>query len=425
MRDRIVAMGGRLTIESQPGRGTRVAGTIPVGLAQLTPDVEQLLQRATDALEECFAIYKAVRDSSGAVTDFAVEHLNDAACRDIGSPREALIGRTLGYLRPGYLQSEVFDWHRHALGAEGPSSLEDMSYEQTPASRRLLKAYEVRAVPVGGGRLAVTWREITERKREENELLLQSTILERAAEGVCLVRAADGAIVHSNPRFDQMFGYEPGELHGRHVSELTWEREPGEAERRTREILSRLDEHGEASYEQLVRHKDGTPFWSDIHVTAFEHADYGKVWVAVHRNVTARKRVQDALTLSEEHVRQAVEGSPLVLYTMDRNLRYTWALNNQVGMEGTETVVGRTDEELFGHEVARDLSRINRRALAGSRVRAQVELNREGGRVTLDLAVAPLRRDDGRVVGVAGVAYELTGRPVARFRAAAVPPLGG
>ncbi|HKR98214.1 MAG TPA: histidine kinase, partial [Candidatus Dormibacteraeota bacterium] len=78
MRDRIVALGGRLTVESTPGEGTRITGTVPVGLAQLTPDVATLLQRATDALDDCFAIYRAVRDSDGVVVDFAVEHLNDA-----------------------------------------------------------------------------------------------------------------------------------------------------------------------------------------------------------------------------------------------------------------------------------------------------------------------------------------------------------
>jgi PAS domain S-box-containing protein len=409
MRDRMVALGGRLTIESLPGRGTRVIGTIPVGFAQLTPDVEQLLQQATDALEDCFAIYKAVRDSNGQVVDFAVEHLNDAACRDTGHPREAQIGRTLGYLQPGYLQSDRFEWHRQAVDADGPSSLEDLSYERSSAGRRLRKAYELRGVAVGGDRLALSWRDITERKQKESELLLQSTILERTAEGVCLVRAADGAIVYSNPRFDEMFGYDRGELHRRHVSELGWE-----------------EERAAGSYEQLMRRKDGTPFWSETDLTEFEHPDYGKLWVAVYRDVTERKRAQLALGLSEEHVRLAVEGSPLVLYTMDRSLRYTWALNDQVGLNGAANVIGKTDEELFGPEAGRELSRINRRALSGVRVRAEVDLELEGTQATVDLAVAPLTRDDGRVVGVAGVAYDLTDRGrVRRFAPSPPPPPGG
>jgi PAS domain-containing protein len=327
-----------------------------------------------------------------------VEHLNDAACRDAGRSRESQIGRTLGYLQPGYLQADMFEWHRQALEADGPSSLEDVSYDRGEAGRRLRKAYEIRAVPVGGGRLALTWREITERKLAERELLLQSTILERATEGVCMVRAADGAIVYSNPRFEEMFG----------GSRFAWH-----------------DDLGEGTFTQLVPRGDGSEFWSESDVTAFEHPDYGKVWVLVHRDVTARKEAQEALRASEEHMRLAVEGSPLVLYTMDRSLRYTWVLNNQVGLEGDDAVIGRTDEELFGREVGKELSRINRRAMGGVHVRARVDLELADGPATVELSVSPLRLD-GRVIGVAGVAYDLTEHAQERrFTPVIVPPSGG
>ena len=51
MRDRVGAVGGRLAIGSVPGEGTCVAGSVPVGPAELPPQVETLLQRATEALE--------------------------------------------------------------------------------------------------------------------------------------------------------------------------------------------------------------------------------------------------------------------------------------------------------------------------------------------------------------------------------------
>jgi PAS domain-containing protein len=252
MRDRIVALGGRLTIDSSQGEGTRVIGTVPVGLTELTPDVERLFQRATDALDDCFAIYRAVRDSNGAVVDFTVEHLNDAACRYSGRPREAQVGRTLGYLDPEFFDSNLFAWQRAALDADGPSSLDEASYERGTDERRLQNAYELRAVPLGSGRLAVTWREITERKRHEDELLLQSAVLDRVAEGICLFRASDGLLLYSNPSFDRLFGHKPGELLGAHVSELGWSPE--------------LDERSGA--------------WVEGRITAFEHPDHGKLLVA-------------------------------------------------------------------------------------------------------------------------------------------------
>jgi signal transduction histidine kinase len=169
MRDRLVSLGGHLTIESTPGNGTRVSGTLPVGVGYLTPDVERLFKRATDALDDCFALYRAVRDPGGAVVDFTVEHLNDAACRATGRPRELQVGRTLGQLGPGYLESDEFAWHRKALEADGPSTLAHLVYETRENRQQLRRAFDLRAAPLGGGRLAVTWREVTEPEGGDGE----------------------------------------------------------------------------------------------------------------------------------------------------------------------------------------------------------------------------------------------------------------
>src|SRR3954454_7096677 len=107
MRDRIASVRGQTVLEPAPTGGTRVVGWVPVGLARLSPDVEMLLQRATDVFQDCFAIYNAVRDANGEPVDFVVEHVTDAACRDAGLPREVQLGRTLDQLRPAYLGDQL------------------------------------------------------------------------------------------------------------------------------------------------------------------------------------------------------------------------------------------------------------------------------------------------------------------------------
>ena len=84
MRDRIGAMGGTLAIESHPGAGTCVAGAVPMAPVDVPLPIDSLLRRATDALPDCFAVYRAVTDARGNVADFAVEHMNDAARRELG-----------------------------------------------------------------------------------------------------------------------------------------------------------------------------------------------------------------------------------------------------------------------------------------------------------------------------------------------------
>ncbi|KJU83209.1 PAS domain protein [Candidatus Magnetobacterium bavaricum] len=61
-----------------------------------------------------------------------------------------------------------------------------------------------------------TIHDITQRKSLEDEVKLSQEILNNVAEGVSLVRASDGVIVYTNPKFDRMFGYGQDELVGRY-----------------------------------------------------------------------------------------------------------------------------------------------------------------------------------------------------------------
>jgi PAS domain S-box-containing protein len=293
MRDRIGAMGGTLAIESHPGTGTRVMGAVPVAPVDLPPPIDSLLRRATDALPDCLAIYRAVPDARGNVVDFAVEHMNDAARREFGVGSQELVGRTIGRLRPDYLRSKTFRWLRHIVELEVPGGREDNAYESLEGERRrLLQSSELRAAPLGGGRVVVVWRDVTEHTRADEQLRLQSTVLRRAAEGVCLVRSSDAVIVYANERFEEIMGYEHGELEGRPVTDINWEDEPGQAELVAKQISADVERFGEARCELRNRRKDGSLIWCEAHVVAFDHPEHGRVWVSVQQDVTSQREAR-------------------------------------------------------------------------------------------------------------------------------------
>jgi len=302
MRDRIGAMGGTVAIESHPGAGTRVMGAVPVAPVDQPPPIDSLLRRATDALPDCFAIYRAVTDARGDVADFAVEHMNDAARRDLGLAGQEPVGQTLGRLQPDYLGSKAFRWLRHIVELEVPGGREDNAYEPIDgARRRLLQSSELRAAPLGGGRVVVVWRDVTEHARADEDLRLQSAVLRRAAEGVCLIRASDSMIVYTNERFTEIMGYEPGELDGRPVAEITWEDEPGQAELVVGQIVTDLERFGKARCELRNRRKDGTLIWCEAHVVAFDHPDHGRVWVSVQKDVTSKREARTRSSRGNGH----------------------------------------------------------------------------------------------------------------------------
>ena len=293
MRDRVGAMGGTLALESHPGQGTRAMGAVPIASFDLPAPLDSLLRRATDALPDCFAIYRAITDAHGEVVDFAVEHMNDAARRDLGVGAHEAIGQTIGRLQPDYLRSPAFRWLRHIVEHEVPSAREEKAYEPLAGERRrLIQSSELRAAPLGGRRVVVVWRDVTEHALVDEHLRLESTVLRLAAEGVCLVRASDGVIVYANHRFAEMMGYEPEELDGRPVTEITWEDEPGQAELVVRQIVATVERVGEARCELRNRRKDGSLIWSEAHVVGFDHPDHGRVWVSVQQDVTARREAQ-------------------------------------------------------------------------------------------------------------------------------------
>jgi PAS domain S-box-containing protein len=171
----------------------------------------------------------------------------------------------------------------------------------------LRRAYDVRGASLGGGRLVLSWREITERKRTEIERRMQSRVLDMAGEGVCLARASDSVIVYANPRFAEMFGYEPGELDGRPASVLAWEQQPGETERRAQEIVE-LGRSGGARFQVHGRRKDGTPVWTEAHLTAFEDPAHGKVWATVEEEVAKLEELPDSQPAGGRFARAGANG---------------------------------------------------------------------------------------------------------------------
>ena len=80
-----------------------------------------------------------------------------------------------------------------------------------------------------------------EQAQDARQLL--AGIATNMAEGVYLIRTSDGVIVYANERFEEMFGYDAGELIGKHVSVVN---APGEKspEDTAREIIETLSEAG-------------------------------------------------------------------------------------------------------------------------------------------------------------------------------------
>ena len=144
--------------------------------------------------------------------------------------------------------------------------------------------------------------DITERKRAEDALKLNAAIMETVAEGIFLIGLDDNIIKWTNRKFEQLFGYGPGEMVGMHVDKVNapTERTPTETRISIVDVLRQTGEwHGEI---ENIK-KDGTHFWCRIRVSLFNHPEFGTVMVSAHTDITEHKQTEKSLKESEERFR--------------------------------------------------------------------------------------------------------------------------
>ena len=143
-------------------------------------------------------------------------------------------------------------------------------------------------------RVMGNFMDITEQKLTEQTLRLHEEITKNMSEGVYLISLRDFKIVYTNPKFEQMFGYNQGEMIGKDVFivNASTEKRPEET---AKEIVDVLKEKGEWYGEVKNIKKDGTHFWCYAGCSLFDHAEYGKVIVAIHTDITKRKNAEEKL----------------------------------------------------------------------------------------------------------------------------------
>jgi PAS domain S-box-containing protein len=164
-----------------------------------------------------------------------------------------------------------------------------------------------------------------ERKRAEQIQEFQAVITRNMAEGICVVRADNAMICYANRKFEQMFGYDPGELDGQHVSIVNYANDEAGAEAVNQAIRQAVFENLEATYEVHNVKKDGTPFWCSATTSVFEHPEYGSVLVAVQQDISDRKE-------SEAKLQASLKEKELLLkeiyHRVKNNLQVVYSLLN-------------------------------------------------------------------------------------------------
>lgn len=237
-------------------------------------------------------ILESISDAFVAVDrEWRFTYLNAKAEQVFRMPVGRLLGRVCWELFPEGTRTQGYRKLHEAM-AEG-RSVEYLEY-----SLRYGIWYEVRAYPQPDG-LSIYFRDVTERVAAEQKLRLHERAIEASVNAIVITtgRRHQYSIVHVNPAFERITGYDPEEALGRNCKFLQG-RDTDQPELAVLRALLAGQKEGRVTLRNY--RKDGTPFWNELHVAPVRSAK-GHVthFVGVLNDITETKRYQEEL---EHHV---------------------------------------------------------------------------------------------------------------------------
>ena len=235
------------------------------------------------------------------------------------------------------------------------------------------------------------------------------------APDVYIVTDKFGMIREANAAAAALFGVPTADLIGHPLA--NWLEESGRFEfRRLVNSLPTVEEIRDRDAQFFFRPQPAEPI--DVAYSARVLRDRSKVigllWLI--RDIRARKRAerelraaQDTLRASEARFRLALEKAPVTVFSLNRDLKYTWVHYPTLGC-APEEMIGKTDAELLGGEDAARLTEIEANVLArGVGARGEVPLHDSSGALRyFDFTIEPLRDNDDAVVGLLGAYIDVT-----------------
>jgi diguanylate cyclase (GGDEF)-like protein/PAS domain S-box-containing protein len=304
------------------------------------------------AMPELLAIFDHAPVGIVFVRAGQLQHCNRRFCEMLGYAEDEVFGQRARVLYQSETEYErLRRWAREAL-VGGDAELPMRRRDGSLVHCRLHAA----AVDRNNPRQGTVWivEDLEEETRVRDELWAAQRDLEAtfAAAHVGILLLRERRIVRCNPRINEMFGYQSGEVLGRssrifYVSDTDYQS--------VGEIYPIIAAGGTHRREQWLRRKDGSTFWALIsgRYIDIQHPDLGSVWIV--EDMSERKRQDERLEAALAEQRMIFDNTAFgIAYVSGRHLQ---RCNDRfAGMFGhvPAGLIGHLVSELFESERACD-----------------------------------------------------------------------
>lgn len=415
-------------------------GTI-IGISVAAEEITER-KRAEDALrnsEEMFS--KAFRSSPVAMAitraaDGEYIDVNDTHTAVLGYTREELIGHTtleMQTITDPQERAEVL----RLLKEHGSVRNREIKSRTKSGEERILLISLEPFEREGEACILGAVIDVTERKRaeaalqktseelnERNNALVQAhndlmnernrlvAVMEALPVGLAICDEK-GGVLEANPEYETVWGNprpQASDVDDYDVYKAWWV-ETGERVQPEEWAAARAVQKGETvtgQYFQIQRF-DGTTGYV-LNSGAPVRDSHGKIigGVVAIMDITSRVEVEKALQESKDRFRVALASVPLLVYTCDRDLRYTWVYNPQLGLT-SENLLGKRDDELLPADTAANIIAAKQKALdTGQGGVHEIKLAVDGVDSYYILTTDPIKDSRGVVTGLTCSAIDIS-----------------
>ncbi len=232
-------------------------------------------------------------------SEWQIVYVNDAAVRMSGaSSAEQLLGKSILELIHEDSQEAALDHIVVTLAGEKRLQPAELKFLRVDGSTALVEVKSAPIVYLGKPAIQTVIHDVSERKRIEDKLRLQSAALNTAANAI-VITDRDGKIEWVNPSFEKLTGYNSSEAIGTDMSFIV---KSGKQDKMFYKDMWDTILSGRVWHGQLInRRRDGTLYSEEMTITPVSD-DEGEIthFVAIKEDITKRKSLEEELAQAQK-----------------------------------------------------------------------------------------------------------------------------